>query len=145
VGAPVFVAYPYKLDPDYRAMLLRVESQAFLNLLLPEDDPSTTHLDEKVLTILRSAVYAIFDFTEWNPNVAFEFGMAIAMVSTLPAPKGTRRRQRLALFAKKDTDRLVPSDLGGMGVNVYESLGDLEEKLTKLLSERFPPIEAFEP
>lgn len=140
----VLACYPYKLDPAYREKLRSVEEQAAVTFVFPEDDPSPAHLDDKLLSLLSGVGYAIFDWTEWNANVAFEFGIAIALVSTMPSyPPGLTprlRRANLAIYVRSGFDREVPSDLGGMGRNRYSDLADLERQLTQNLSNRFPLV-----
>ena len=135
---PVFAAYPYALDPAYREILRRVEARAAVRFVFPEDDASPAHLDEKVLALLHIAAFAIFDWSGWNANVAFEFGLALGEVSSRPAMRGVHRRSRLAIFIRTGAESDVPSDLGGMGRNRYADLGDLGTQLEAILSARFP-------
>lgn len=132
------------MDPAYRQMLRRVEEAAAIRFGFPEDDTSPAHLDSKVLTLLHRASFAIFDWSGWNPNVAFEFGMAMGMVASRPANPpnmGTnQRRGRLWIVVQSGTDRDVPSDLAGMGRTHYVDLPDLEVRLRAELSRHFPLV-----
>lgn len=143
VRVAVLASYPYDFDPPYREMLRKVDVHAAVRFVFPEDDPSPRHLDDKLLKLISKAGYAVFDWTGWNANVAFEFGMAIGVVdSSKPFPpqlSSGSRRTNLAIFVKKGTEeKFVPSDLGGMGYIAYTDLADLEGKLVGILSERFP-------
>jgi hypothetical protein len=127
---PVFVAYPYDFDPEYREMLRRIEPQARIEFKRIDDDPSSFHLVDKIHRNLMSCSVAIFDLSDWNPNVALEFGMCVAMVGN--------RRENVWLVLDENRSENVPSDIEGLGQNRYNSLEDLETKLTAHLSKRFP-------
>jgi hypothetical protein len=136
---PVFAAYPYALDPPYREMLRRVERRANVEFVFPEDDSSPTHLDQKILTLIENVEFAIFDWSDWNANVAFEFGLAIGTIGARPMLGAADRWSRLAIVVRAGSDREVPSDLGGMGRNRYADLEDLENQLARILARFGPP------
>jgi hypothetical protein len=140
----VFMAYPYARDPAYRDMLRRVAALVPpVRFVFPEDDPSSAHLSEKVLALLENVSFAIFDWSTWNANVAFEFGLALGVVQSRPASRGaggpSHRRENIVIVVQSGTETDVPSDLGGMGRTRYTDLDDLETKLVGILRGRFPP------
>lgn len=127
----VFVAYPYHFDDfGYRAMLHDMEQAARIRIRLADDDPSAAHIATKVLTRLRRCTVAIFDLSEWNPNVAFEFGMCEGLTH------GDRRNVWLLLDNTKTQG--VPSDMQGLAQLRYANLDELRGLLTRHLTERFP-------
>lgn len=111
-------------------MLHRLEDSARIMLRFVDDEPSARHLTTKVLERLEWCSLAIFDLSEWNPNVALEFGICEGLV------RGNRRNVWLLLDTTKSKD--VPSDIQGLAQIRYTSLEGLEKELGVLLTARFP-------
>jgi hypothetical protein len=121
---PVFVAYPYALDPDYRGVLRGLESEFLVKFRFADDQPHATHILDNVERILMEASLAIFDLSGRNPNVYLELGMLRGMVGA--------RFGRVWFIADMGTE--IPSDLGGLRYAFrYSNLEELRSNLRERL------------
>jgi hypothetical protein len=131
VDRQVFVAYPFKLyaSPDYRKVYERVEKSFGIQFVFADMKVSDLHILQKIANMILESRFSIFDISGWNPNVTLELGLAY----------GFREKAFIAFDPSKTPLDDVPADIRGIDRLQYANLTELEEKLSKLSAQEFPP------
>jgi hypothetical protein len=136
----IFVAYPYHFNAQgYREMLDRLQAEYAIKFRYADDTPSATHLTEKIRGLILQCSVSVLDLSDWNANVAYEFGIFIG--ARLPM-------HRAWLFLNSTLSENVPSDVQGFAQNRYTSMAELETVFRRALRgipkraevEVFPPF-----
>ena len=130
-GSPpeVFVAYSYSLYPRevYRKPFTNIELTFGVRFTFADEKITNQHILEKVAEMIRRARVAIFDISDWNPNVTLELGFA----------QGAGKDWYIAINPEKKGD--APADLRGLDRIEYRNFDELEVQLGKVITGRFPP------
>jgi len=127
----IFVAYPYKYDRSgwgevgYRELLRRLETEYAVKFRYADDSASAAHLSDKVKERIMRCTISAFDLSEWNANVAFEFGIFMGL--RLPLA-------RAWLFLNTVQTPDMPSDVRGFAHHRYANPEELEGVWRKALS-----------
>jgi hypothetical protein len=102
----IFVAYPWALYDDrvsYKRAYTTVEKALRVKFVFAEQRVSTGTVLEKIVEMIESAAFGIYDVSQWNPNVTLEYGVAVGLGA-----------KRFIAFNPDKTNRGdVPSDVGG--------------------------------
>jgi hypothetical protein len=127
-GKPtIFVAYPYSFpEDDYRRPFDELGESFGVDFVFADAEITGKHILEKITRMIRDSRFSLFDITEWNPNVTLELGIAIG-----------HRQEYYLLFSPDRGQSDAPADLGGIDRIEYESYGQLEDGLTRLLLQEF--------
>ncbi len=73
----IFVAYPYEFSKDdYRGAFNEVAEEYEVEFTYADEQITSQQILEKVTRMIKESGFAIFDITNWNPNVALELGIA---------------------------------------------------------------------
>jgi len=126
----IFVAYPYKLYPkaDYRKVFRELEKAFDVKFVYADEKITTLHILQKIANYIRSSRFGIYDISGWNANVTLELGLAF----------GLNEKAFIAIDPSKTDINEVPADLRGIDRVQYSSYSELQEGLTKLLSQEIP-------
>lgn len=126
----IFVAYPYKLYPkaDYRKVFRELEKAFDVKFVYADEKITTLHILQKIANYIRSSRFGIYDISGWNANVTLELGLAF----------GLNEKAFIAIDPSKTDINEVPADLRGIDRVQYRSYSELQEGLTKLLSQEIP-------
>jgi hypothetical protein len=121
-----FVAYPYGMNgaANYRASFEKVGQVVGKKPVFADERITHEHLLYKIAQMILDSPICIFDVTEWNPNVTLELGIAYGFES-----------KAYIAFDPTKLSKDVPADIRGLDRIQYQSLPDLEAKLTKVLTE----------
>lgn len=128
----IFVGHPYGFydrdDRDYRAVFSRVGKKRRVDFLFANQKITNDLVVAKIRGHIRASDFSIFDLTGWNPNVAFELGMA----HEIPGA------QWRICFNPEEGKTDVPSNMRGIDRFEYRSFAELEERLDGLLRDLYP-------
>ena len=129
----VFVGYSYGLYPasDFRQIFANVSSKLGVEFVFADTRVSSEHILDKITRMIHEADLALFDISDWNPNVTLELGIA----------RESGKPWYILLDPSKSTGgiREAPADLRGFDRIQYSSLDELQEGLIRLLSQDVPP------
>jgi nucleoside 2-deoxyribosyltransferase len=76
----IFVAYPYEFSKDdYRGAFNEVAEEYEVEFTYADEQITSQQILEKVTRMIKESGFAIFDITNWNPNVALELGIATGL------------------------------------------------------------------
>jgi hypothetical protein len=133
----VFVAYAYRLypTPDYRKVYDRVAKNLGLKFVFADEKITDLHILQKIANMILESRFSIFDITGWNPNVTLELGLAY----------GFKEQAFIAFDPSKTPLEDVPADIRGLDRLQYSNFTELEEKLTQLAIQEFPPLQLPDP
>jgi len=125
----IFFAIPcgefYSVQADIIRRVCRI---AGITADIVEDDPSTKGLWDKITSRIDAADYFVADITSQSQNIVVELGYAIAR----------KPIERIAVLIADY--KMVPSDLGGLIVQKYSSLGTFQERLASWISCSVPRV-----
>ena len=138
----IFVAYPWALYDDrtaYKRAYTSVQKALNVKCVFAEQRVSTGTVLEKIVEMIESAAFGIYDVSQWNANVTLEYGVAIRLGS-----------QAFIAFNPNETDLGdVPSDVRGYDRLQYRDLDELSNAVEDLVvqelgtgSARPDPLEA---
>ena len=122
----IFVAYPWNLYDDrdtYKRIYTDLERPLDVQFVFAEQRFSDGHVLDKVMTMIRTAAFGIYDVSGWNPNVTLEYGMA----------RGLSSRAFIAFNPAKTNREEVPADVRGYDRLQYTSFDDLNAKVASLV------------
>lgn len=128
----VFLGYPHEppiARDDYARVVHEVQAQLPVRLWYFLDEVTTDETIRKIWRAILRSDLAIFDISGGNPNVAFEFGLAIG---------GDKRS--MSLLKMGDPNPLGRSDLGYSERMEYSSAETLKAKLLELLNAKSSAI-----
>lgn len=127
----VFVAYSYRLYPgdEYRAVFSGVGEKHGVDFVYADTQVGSKQLLEKIEQMIRGSTFAIFDISDWNPNVTLELGIA----------RGIGHPYFIAIDPSKSTGGIpeAPSDLRGLDRIQYDSMEALDAGLSRLIEQQF--------
>jgi hypothetical protein len=130
VPAPVerhiFVAYPWSLYSDrtsYKRAYTSMQAALNVKFLFAEQRVTTGTVLEKIVEMIESAAFGIYDVSQWNANVTLEYGVAIGLGS-----------KAFIAFNPDMTDLGdVPSDVRGYDRLQYRDLDSLSAAVEDLV------------
>jgi predicted nucleotide-binding protein len=127
-GRTVFVAYPYGIADkrDYRKPFLTVGRAYNIQFIFADERISNESILTKIVKLIQSADFSLFDITQWNPNVTLELGIALM-----------HSDDWYVLFNPRHGQADAPSDIRGIEQIRYESFAGLEEQLMALMDQRY--------
>jgi hypothetical protein len=127
----VFVAYAYNLydKRDYRKIYTAIERSYGIKFIFADEKITNMHILQKIISYIRGSDFSLFDISDWNPNVTLELGIALALSDNW----------YICFNPEKTNISEVPSDIRGIDRIQYKSFSDLEDKLTILLDQWYPP------
>jgi len=133
IDRQIFVAYPYTLykneRADYRKAFSEVEKALQVKFVYADDRLTGAHVLQKILDMIRSSEFGIYDITGWNPNVTLELGLAL----------GVREPYFMLFNPTRDPQNSgVPADVGGIDRIQYTSFSDLTERVVNLVTQQLP-------
>ena len=130
----VFVAYPYNLfkKSDYRRAFKKVGDAFGVDFFFADEKIGNMQILRKIHRYIAVSDFSLFDISGWNPNVALELGIAYAI---------GRDNWYILFNPEKNAAQDVPSNIRGLDRIQYDSFSELEEKLTLLLEQWYPPDE----
>jgi Predicted nucleotide-binding protein containing TIR-like domain len=127
----IFVAHPFSPHPipNYRYAFAGVEKafkqrNIIIDFVFGDQALTGQHLLDKMQSLIQNCDIGIYDLSSWNPNVALEMGMALALnkpVRVLLCSQGERIG--------------VPSDVQGVERFEYSDIETLERSLTQLINQ----------
>ena len=128
----IFVGHPYGFydsgDRDYRAVFSRVGKKHKVDFLFANQKITNDTVVAKIRGHIRASDFSLFDLTGWNPNVAFELGMA----HEIP---GAEWR---ICFNPDAGETDVPSNMRGIDRFEYRSFAELDDRLDALMTGLYP-------
>ncbi|MGC1852063.1 MAG: hypothetical protein WA687_06450 [Solirubrobacterales bacterium] len=123
----IFVAYPYSFPKaDYRRPYQELEKAFGVKFEFADDRITNSHLLKKVMRMIVTSRFSLFDITTWNPNVTLELGIAVG-----------RSTSYYLLFNPNMAEQDAPSDLGGIDRLEYTSYAELGKRLSELLAQEY--------
>lgn len=133
----IFVAYAYNIydKRDYRNVYAQLEKAYGVKFIFADEKITNMHILQKIISYIRGSDFSLFDISGWNPNVTLELGIALAM----------SENWYIGFNPEKTTLDDVPSDIKGIDRIQYKSFTELSEKLSALLEQRYPKVEARQP
>lgn len=135
----IFVGHPYGFydrdDRDYRAVFARVGEKHGVDFLFANQQVTNDRVVAKIRGHIRASDFSLFDLTGWNPNVAFELGMAHEILDA----------QWRICFNPEEGQTDVPSNMRGIDRFEYRSFAELEERLDALLKHLYPVEKRAQP
>ena len=118
----VFIGMPFK--PEFENVYKFAIKPVLDNLgLIPRkanEEVQNIDLMCKVCGEIQISASAVFEISEWNPNVMFELGLVYGLGKEA--------------FILKRKDAEIPVDLRGMILILYDDYDDLKNRLTKYLA-----------
>jgi hypothetical protein len=131
----IFVGYPYALPKDdYRGVFAEVAEEHKVKFLFADEELISKHILEKIVMMMNTAAFSLFDLTYWNPNVAVELGIAYGSGLDF-----------FILYDPTKENRDVLSDLRGIDRIEYGSYKELKDHLSKLMVGQFGAPQEAEP
>jgi len=122
----IFVAYPWTLYDDriaYKQAYTRMEKALNVKFLFAEERVSTGTVLEKIISMIESAAFGIYDVSAWNANVTLEYGVA----------RGLGAQAYIAFNPDKTDLGDVPTDVRGYDRLQYKSLDELAKAVEDLV------------
>jgi hypothetical protein len=114
----IFVAYPWTLYEDrtaYKRAFTSMQTALNVKFVFAEQRVSTGTILEKIVEMIESAAFGIYDVSQWNANVTLEYGVALGLGS-----------KAFIAFNPERTDLGdVPSDVRGYDRLQYRDLDEL--------------------
>lgn len=142
--ALVFVAYSYSLynTKDFRKVFSDIARRYDVQFVFADESFTKQHIFAKIRSQISGADFALFDVSDWNPNVTLELGLA----------DGLGKDYYILFNPSKSQERgkgsEVPSDIKGLDRIQFDGFEDLKAKLGLLISQKFRPkpqsLEEFE-
>jgi hypothetical protein len=122
----IFVAYPWSLYEDrvrYKRAYSSMQTALNVKFLFAEQRVTTGTVLEKIVEMIESAAFGIYDVSQWNANVTLEYGVAIGLGS-----------KAFIAFNPDLTDLGdVPSDVKGYDRLQYRDLDSLSAAVEDLV------------
>jgi hypothetical protein len=138
----IFVAYPWALYDDrtaYKRAYTSMERALNVKFVFAEQRVSTGTVLEKIVEMIETAAFGIYDVSKWNANVTLEYGVAIGLGS----------RAFIAFNPDKTDLGDVPADVRGYDRLQYRDLDDLSSAVEEVVVQElgtggpaFDPLEA---
>jgi hypothetical protein len=124
----IFVAYPYEFsEADYRKVFGEISEKFSVEFIYADAQITNKHILEKIVGMIESSAFSLFDITTWNANVALELGVAV----------GAALDYYILFNPTAGKDANVPADLGGIDRIQYSDYTELGEGLDKLMTQQF--------
>lgn len=131
----IFVAYPWSLYPDrvaYKRAYTTMERALNVKFTFAEQRVTTGTVLEKIIGMIESAAFGIYDVSSWNANVTLEYGVARG----LGAPA-------FIAFNPAQTDLAdVPSDVRGYDRLQYGDFDELSAAVESLVVQELGTADA---
>ena len=127
----VFIAYPYGSinRKDYRGVFTQLGRAYDVNFVYADEKLTNRQIAEKIRRQIEGSDFSLFDISGWNANVAFELGIAYEMGPNWYICFNPKINQQVE----------VPSNIRGLDRVQYCGFDDLQEKLTPLMEQWYPP------
>jgi len=126
VSRQIFVAYPWALYEDragYKRAYTTMERALNVKFVFAERRVSTGTVLQKIMEMIETAAFGIYDVSQWNANVTLEYGVALGLGN--PA---------FIAFNPDKTDLAdVPSDVRGYDRLQYRDLDELASAVEDLV------------
>ena len=123
----IFVAYPYRLGPSYRAALATRFADSGIEFRYADDTLLNGHVMEKIRRMMTEVDVSFFDVTDCNPNVMFELGYALGA------------EEPGFVVVQRDAVDKLSADIAGWDQLRYSDCADLAEQLyQRIASVRVP-------
>ncbi|MHB1613827.1 MAG: hypothetical protein ACYCYA_05815 [Actinomycetes bacterium] len=122
----IFVAYPWALHEDrtsYKRAYTGMERALNVKFVFAEERVSTGTVLEKIIAMIESAAFGIYDVSSWNANVTLEYGVA----------RGLGAEAYIAFNPSLTDLGDVPSDVRGYDRLQYSDLDDLSASVESLV------------
>lgn len=122
----IFVAYPWSLYKDrtsYKRSYTTMQSALDVKFIFAEQRVSTGTILEKIIEMIESAAFGIYDVSQWNANVTLEYGVA----------RGLGSKAFIAFNPDKTNLSDVPSDVKGYDRLQYRDLDQLSSAVENLI------------
>lgn len=127
----VFVAYashPKHFKKNiFKSKICEILQSFGLEALIWEDRTRTGHFDCKICQDIQESFFTVFEFSESNLNVAFEFGFALGI-------------NKAYFIVKKAKGEDLPADIRDLDHIEYRSYNELKSKLRKRIEDRYAEI-----
>lgn len=127
----VFVGYASKPRHFKKEVFKKKVKQVLRSLgfeaLLWEDRTKTGHFDCKICQDVQESFFTLFEFSEKNLNIAFEFGLAIGI-------------NKKYFILKKSKSEDLPADIRDLDHIEFETYKELTLKLKKQVEDRYSII-----
>jgi hypothetical protein len=133
----IFVAYPWNLytnRTNYKKAYTKLSKALSVEFVFAEDKLADEHVLEKIEKMISDTAFGIYDVSQWNPNVALEYGLA----------RGLKARAFIAFNPEKTNISDVPADVRGYDRLQYTDLDELSERVATLIAQELgtgPPAE----
>lgn len=122
----IFVAYPWALYEDraaYKRAYTSMERALNVRFIFAEQRVSTGTVLEKIVEMIETSAFGIYDVSSWNPNVTLEYGIAVGLGS-----------RPFIAFNPEHTDLGdVPTDVRGYDRLQYSTLEELSDAVEDLV------------
>lgn len=122
----IFVAYPWALYEDrtsYKRAYTSMQTALNVKFVFAEQRVTTGTVLEKIIEMIESAAFGIYDVSQWNANVTLEYGVALGLGS----------RPFIAFNPDKTDLGDVPSDVKGYDRLQYRDLDQLSAAVENLV------------
>jgi len=127
----VFVAYAFHSKFLKRHKLIQhlreILENCNLKPLFWEAKTERGHFDCKICRDIQESLFIILEFSDANPNVAFEFGLGIAMGKDY-------------FILRKEGSYDLPADIQGLDSIQYKNYSDLRKKLSGRIKDRYTKL-----
>ncbi|MEJ2435011.1 MAG: hypothetical protein P8Y53_18315 [Pseudolabrys sp.] len=127
----IYVAYSPRLHhkAEYRQVFEDLAKAFTVEFVFAGDaNLVTADMPHRIAASLRASHFGIFDVSGWDPNVTFEFGLAL----------GLNERACVIAHADMTKDAHTPANLRGIGRVQYSAYPELQDYLFQLLSTELP-------
>lgn len=128
----IFVAYPWNLYPNrdnYKKAYTDLERPLDVKFVFAEQRIESGTVLEKIVAMIGSTAFGIYDVSTWNANVTLEYGVA----------RGMNADTFIAFDPTKASAEDVPADLRGWDRLQYTDLIELSEKLSTVIVQELGP------
>jgi hypothetical protein len=124
----IFVAYPWNLytnRTNYKKAYTKLAKALSVDFVFAEDKLADEHVLDKIEQMISDSAFGIYDVSQWNANVALEYGLA----------RGLKARAFIAFNPDKTNVSDVPADVRGYDRLQYTDLDELSEKVATLVAQ----------
>jgi len=122
----IFVAYPWSLYQDrvrYRRAYTSMQTALNVKFNFAEQRVTTGTVLEKIVGMIESAAFGIYDVSQWNANVTLEYGVA----------RGLGSKAFIAFNPELTDLGDVPTDVKGYDRLQYRDLDELSAAVEDLV------------